>query len=187
MISIFDISQKQFIAQYHSTIFTTRHQTGNTAAFVALTISRRFQKAVFKAAVEAETSSTFSFLKIFQDFQKIQNRPKGAKLVCFCFALFFRGKIQNVQNQNLLCPSRSISYVSRKYARLRLDTPTPGVYYVMIRGDADETDLTVTASLLPRGHAHAGDALWRSGRRMTADYYQTSGDTLVLTPARQTP
>jgi len=90
--------------------------------------------------------------------------------------------------------NKSVSYVSRKYARLRLNTPTPGVYYVMIRGDADESDLTVTASLLPRGHPHAGDARWRVGRRMGMsenNYFQTSGETLVLRPPRhpvkQTP
>ena len=54
--------------------------------------------------------------------------------------------------------------MTRGYARIQVDTPTPGVYYVMIRTaspsatddddhrEGSEEDLTVVTSILPRDH-----------------------------------
>jgi len=90
---------------------------------------------------------------------------------------------------------KSVSFVTRGYARIQVDTPTPGVYYVMIRtaasptapdnddSEGSEEDLTVVASILPRDHPEAGNPSWRlpSTRRLPrGDYYKTSGKVLRL-------
>jgi len=90
---------------------------------------------------------------------------------------------------------KSVSFVTRGYARIQVDTPTPGVYYVMIRTaspsatdddddrEGSEEDLTVVTSILPRDHPEAGNPSWRlpSTRRLPrGDYYKTSGKVLRL-------
>lgn len=79
---------------------------------------------------------------------------------------------------------KSISFVSRKLARIRMESPDPGIYFVMIRGveDRDEAtdDLSVTVSLLPKHHLAAGNAEWRPGQPL----FKSTGKTLVLSPRR---
>jgi len=78
---------------------------------------------------------------------------------------------------------KSISFVSRKLARIRMESPDPGIYFVMIRGVEEQStdDLRVTVSLLPNHHLAAGNAEWRPGQPL----FRSSGRTLVLSQTRR--
>ena len=44
---------------------------------------------------------------------------------------------------------RSISFVSRKFSRIRIEGATPGQYYVMLEALSDLTNVTLTVDVTP--------------------------------------
>lgn len=75
---------------------------------------------------------------------------------------------------------KSISYVSRKLVRIVVRSPDPGVYFVMIRGVQEESDVSISVSLLPNHHVAAGNAAWRGPGQ---PFFESTGRTLILSPS----
>ena len=51
--------------------------------------------------------------------------------------------------KNIFLFFRSISFVSRKFSRIRIEGATPGQYYVMLEALSDLTNVTLTVNVTP--------------------------------------
>ena len=71
--------------------------------------------------------------------------------------IFCRDATHNI----LLIHFRSISFTSRKYARVRKDFVHPGEYTLLIAPLQNINALTINISILPVTHRGAGNSHWR--------------------------
>ena len=77
-----------------------------------------------------------------------------------CFNIIAQYYVKNTY-QFFFSSNRSISFTSRKYAKLRKDSVAPGEYTLLILPSQDISGITINVSILPTAHIGAGNALWR--------------------------